>query len=252
MKLASFDIEICDEIDFNGGEIPRISCAALALQDSPDGEVTFEFFQSPPDDIAMSPEQVTAMASRLLELADLGYNIVTWNGVAFDIPTVAHFAEQKEKLYWMSWANHIDMMLLVSFQTGYRLGLDAALAGAGLESKLHNVTLSTGEALIDMSGAKAPELWRAGERQAVLDYLKVDVMQPLLLARNIAATNVIYWTSKKGRPMAIPTPLLTVAVAYKELPKPKDLSWLSDPIEREEYIKKYISHPAKDAARSRS
>lgn len=245
MKLASFDLEICDEIDFSGATVPRISCAAIATQNEPGGSIAYEFFQSSPDQDAMTPDQVTQLAARMIELANKEYIAVTWNGVAFDIPTVAHFASQKADLYKLSLYKHIDMMLLVSFQTGYRLGLDAALKGAGLESKLHEVTLTTGEVLTDMSGAKAPELWKAGERAAVLEYLKVDVRQPLRLARHIEKTNVIYWTSQKGRPMAIQTPLLTVRDAWHELPQPRDLSWLNDPIERDEHIAKHILNPLK-------
>jgi len=244
MKLASFDLEICDELDFTGGTPPRISCAAIAMQNEPSDPVTYQYFQSSPERPDMTPDQVSELAARLLYLAANDYKIVTWNGVAFDIPTVAAFAKQKKELFNLSLHDHIDMMLLVSFQTGYRLGLDAALVGAGLESKLHEVTLTTGEVITDMSGAKAPELWKAGERQAVLDYLKVDVLQPLRLARNIEKTNVIYWTSKKNRPMAISSPLLTVSEAREKLPKPRDLSWLTEPIEREAYIQKHIINPS--------
>ncbi len=87
--------------------------------------------------------------------------------------------------------NHIDMMLLVTFAKGWFLGLQKALTGAGLEGKLKAVTLSDGSELTDMQGAKAPQLWADKEYDAVLAYLKEDVLQPLKLAEYIAETGSI-------------------------------------------------------------
>lgn len=244
MKLASFDIEICDELEngtFDLAKPPRIACAALAIQ-AEDEEPKVEFFQSQPDRPDMTGADVYRMWSRMCELVYDGYAILTWNGVAFDLPLVGAFLplEYVRELHSISFDRHVDMMLLVSFQTGYRLGLDAALKGAMLETKLHHVTLKDGTEITDMSGAKAPELWRAGERQAVLDYLRVDVLAPLKLARHIEQTQRIRWTSKKGYPMGVSSPLLTVADAYRQLPVP----WMSAPIDRVEYIQKHLGDVA--------
>ena len=244
MKLASFDIEISDTLSSPGEPTwpPHISCAAIALSD-PDEADGVIFYSADPDSEYMTPAQVAAMVDNMAFYVSHGYKILTWNGVAFDFPVVAANCPgvSAYKALDIAYSSHIDMMLLVSFQTGYRLGLDAALLGAGLAGKKHSVTLKDGTPLTDMSGAKAPELWRAGERMAVLDYLHDDVTQPLLLAEYIEKRNVIYWTSKKGRPMAVSIPgLLTVEEAYYQLPEPADLSWLTDPIQREEYIRRFL------------
>lgn len=249
MKLASFDIEICDELEngaFDLANPPRIACAALAIQEA-DEEPKVEFFQSQPGQIDMTPFDVGVMWSRMCELTRNGYNLLTWNGVVFDLPLVGAFLpfKNRRELYEIAYERHVDMMLLVSFQTGYRLGLDAALKGAMLETKLHHVVLKDGSEITDMSGAKAPELWRAGERQAVLDYLTVDVLAPLKLARLIERTQRIRWTSKRGSPMGVSAPLLTVKEAYDTLPEPRDTSWMTDPIDRREYIVKHLGEVMK-------
>ncbi len=129
MKLASFDIEICDELNTSDPTfVPRISCAAVALSDSE--QLTFWANPNAPD---MTPEIVQQMFSDLLDLASRGYTILTWNGVAFDFKVVEHYAGVYAKqVQQMSWDAHVDMMLLVAFQKGHRLGLDAALKSANV------------------------------------------------------------------------------------------------------------------------
>lgn len=238
MKLASFDLEICDELNSSDPTfVPRISCAAVALNDTAE---TLKFWTNP-DGLSMTTEYVHEMVNDLARLVEEGYTLLTWNGVAFDFKVVEHYAVDLAPLVRsMSWRNHIDMMLLVSFQKGHFLGLDTALAGHNIGSKLHQVTLSDGTILTDMSGAKAPELWRRGERQAVLQYLAVDVQRPLELANDIYKVKHIEWTSKSGKPQFCTCDLYTVEQAFNTLPEPRDTSWMSDPIDRRTFINKYL------------
>lgn len=192
----------------------------------------------------MTTSQIHELIANLYNLKDAGYTFLTWNGVSFDFQVIAALAESEivaKDVLDICWHSHIDMMLLVTFQTGYRLSLDAALTGAGLSGKLHEVTLMDGTPIEDMSGARAPELWRAGERAAVLDYLKQDVIQPLQLENFIEANKSVRWRSQKGKPMCVDVPALyTVQEAYQHLPHPGYVGWMSDPIYREDYIKKYL------------
>jgi len=242
-KIASFDIEICDELtgSFDLMNPPHIACAAFALSDCPDD---VSFFTSGPERSDMTPDQVTDMVLYMSHLVRTGYTFFTWNGLAFDFQVVAAWAgNAAPSVLNMAWEHHIDGMLLVTFQKGYYLGLDAALKGAGLESKLHTVRLKDGAEITDMSGAKAPELWKAGERQAVLDYLKVDVQGPLKLVDVIFKNKAIRWISKRGIPQAVRADLLTVAEAYEKLPKPADVSWLTNPVLREDLHDRCIVKP---------
>jgi hypothetical protein len=105
--------------------------------------------------------------------------------------------------------NHVDMMLLVYCKRGHFLGLDKALAGCGVGGKVHEVTLSTGETVTDMHGAKAPVLWQKGEFQAVLDYLKGDIQGPLALAKFIEQNGYMDFVGFTGN-TRMPCKLLTV------------------------------------------
>lgn len=245
MKLASLDIEISDQLTSPGepGFPPHISCAAIALSDDPEN---VRFYQAAEGNEQMTAQEVEHLSEKMPQIHESGYTFLTWNGVSFDYQVIAANCNNtgySKLLLDQCWCAHIDMMLLVTFQTGYRLSLDAALAGAGLAGKLHNVTLSDGTPITDMSGAKAPELWRAGERAAVLQYLQQDVIQPLELARHTEVHKALRWTSKKGKMMFIDVPeLYTVAEAYRNLPEPEDVSWLTDPILREPYIRKYLPY----------
>ena len=131
--------------------------------------------------------------------------------------------------------DHIDLMLLVTFRKGWRLSLQSALKGAGLEGKLKAVTLSTGEKITDMSGLKAPELWQAGEYKAVMEYLREDVLQPLALARHVEKYKVIKWISGRGRLQSVYVPKLSTVRECFALPKP-DTSWMTDPPARADFV----------------
>jgi hypothetical protein len=130
--------------------------------------------------------------------------------------------------------NGIDGMLLITFNKGYFLGLDAALIGANLETKTHHVLLNDGTELTDMNGKKAPELWRNGEFEAVKTYLRGDVIQPLKLASAIQNNRGIRWTSKTGKPMMQYTGLNPVKTLFS-LPVP-DTSWMTNPKSRKDFV----------------
>lgn len=246
MKLLSFDLET-DRLAEPGSGVPLgISCAGIAYSDQKD----HTFFMSPEGSTAMTPEQVDALIDMLAEAVNDGYKIITWNGLAFDFPILASNAgKYGYHAMQMAWFNHIDMMLLVTFQRGHWLSLDAALVGAELETKRHVVTLSTGEIITDMSGARVPELWAKNERQAVIDYLAGDIAQPLELANVIEQSGGIRWISRKGYSHFVSTPLLAVNEAYKVLPFPEDVSWMESPINRVDYFANYKSVVAEIAAR---
>ncbi|MBW1778844.1 MAG: hypothetical protein JRG88_11445 [Deltaproteobacteria bacterium] len=74
------------------------------------------------------------------------------------------------------------MTLYVTFTRGHFLGLQAALEGCGCAGKLKEVVLSTGEIITDMSGEKAPEFWKKGEREAVLEPSPIFVSGKQILA----------------------------------------------------------------------
>ena len=159
---------------------------------------------------------------------------MTWNGCHFDFQVLAQesglFRECGELAL-----NHIDLMLMVTFQKGYFLSFDKALRGAGLEGKVNTVALSNGGKMNEMDGSKAPALWASGEYEAVLTYLKADVIQLIKLTDNVIRTKSIRWMSNNGKPQKVMVPkMLTVKECFL-LPEP-DTSWMSNPADRKSFI----------------
>lgn len=232
MKLASFDIEIASVVpetvpDWSKVKGLGISCAAIAFTDSDD-------VQAWDDKPRFTKQKSVDLVKRLMELCDQGYMLITWNGCSFDFRVLAEESGLIQQCGQLA-LNHVDMMLMVTFTKGWYLSLQAALEGAGLSGKLMTVQLSDGSEIHDMEGSKAPELWAAGEYEAVMAYLKEDVVQLLKLAQAVDRRGRISWTSRSGNPQQIRfSKLLTVTECFG-IPEP-DTSWMSDPPTREQFI----------------
>ena len=229
-KLASFDLETA-RITEQGEEMTNlgISCAGVALTG---GLGTVNNFYHAPGQL--SKDQACDLVLDLLIMKKDGYTTVTWNGTGFDFRILAEESGMWEECAELA-MNHVDMMLFVTFTKGYYLGLDTALRGMGVAEKLHEVTLKNGTVVSDFSGAKAPELWAAGEYEAVLEYLKGDIEQPLELAQKIIDQKCIKWTSGKGNPMYCAVPKFRTVKEMFKLSKP-NTSWMTDPPTREQFI----------------
>jgi hypothetical protein len=232
MKLASFDIEIASVVpetvpDWSKVKGLGISCAAIALADADDVQVW-------EDKPRFTKQKSADLVKRLMELHDQGYMLITWNGCSFDFRVLAEESGLIQQCGQLA-LNHVDMMLMVTFTKGWYLSLQAALEGAGLSGKLMTVQLSDGSEIHDMEGSKTPELWAAGEYEAVMAYLKEDVVQLLKLAQSVDRRGRISWTSRSGNPQQIRfSKLLTVTECFG-IPEP-DTSWMSDPPTREQFI----------------
>ena len=229
MQLISFDIEIAKILpEFSGNLFDHaplgISCAAVAHED-------VRFWQGIPQ---LTKAECQQMVRDLMAYQEAGYTIVTWNGCGFDFRLLAEESGMVEECAGLA-ADHVDLMLLVTFNKGWYLGLDKALHGAGIAGKVHEVTLKNGETLRDMDGGLAPKLWADGEHQAVLTYLRGDVEQTLALAKNIEQTGEIRWLSNRSKPQSVAVPkLLTVRECFS-LPEP-DVSWMDNPPTREGFV----------------
>ena len=234
MKLLSYDIEIYN--DFPEGEVDLHdiipSIAAICTT-----ELDGRFFYSPKNEDGsgahMHPDIARNLVWAMWASAKDGYVPFTWNGTGFDFQLLAYYTGLIEECAHLA-LNSVDGMLLVTFRKGYYLGLDAALIGAGVAGKQHEVTLNDGSVITDMNGAKAPEMWRNGEYSAVMDYLRGDVVQPLKLGEVLLSSNQLKWTSKSGRPQGVFTKMELVKDLFK-LPVP-DTSWMTDPPTRRKFI----------------
>ena len=232
MKFAAFDLEIAKLLPENASDIKRyaplgISCAALAFNDKQD----VLFWQGVP---RLPRERCADVVADLHRVVDEGYTLLTWNGCSFDFFVLAQESGLLEECSHLA-LNHVDLMLIVTFTKGYYLGLDKALAGGGLGGKVKTLTLSNGSTVTDMSGAKVPALWASGEHQAVLDYLRGDVVQLIDLARVLERSKAIRWRSQSGAPQSVPIPRWLLVKDCFDIPEP-DTSWMRSPPSRRDFV----------------
>lgn len=233
MKFASFDLEIAKEIPPNTTDWKTISplgisCAALHVDDM---TITPELFWSVPQ---IDQERAEDLVYRLQILEHAGYKIVTWNGCAFDFAVLAQESGMVNECASLA-LNHIDLMLLVTFQKGYMLGLNKACVGVGLGGKTHEVTLKTGQTITEMSGALAPQMWAAGETDAVLTYLAGDVEQTNALAHIIEQSGLFRWTSNAGKLVLCGIDKMRTVKECFAWPVP-DTSWMKNPVTRKQFV----------------
>jgi hypothetical protein len=226
MNFLSYDIELYSELDtenINFAEmIPSIAATCTSTKD-------LRFWYDVP---YASRETAKNLVNFMMDEMKNGWFPFTWNGVSFDFNLLAQYSGMVEECAELA-LNGVDGMLLIVFNKGYFLGLDAALSGAGLQSKQHAVKLNNGLDF-SMTGKDAPAMWRKGEYDAVKAYLKGDVFRPLELIEAIRKNNGIKWTSKTGKPNFQKTPLTPVKELFS-IPQP-DVSWMTDPKPRKEFV----------------
>jgi hypothetical protein len=228
MKLLSYDIEIFndlvegEEVDYHA-IIPSVAAFCTNEND-------VQYFYDKP---YMTKETACRMINAMIAYYKQGFIPFAWNGTSFDLRVLAYYSGMIEECAKLALFG-IDGMLLVTFNRGHYLGLDTALIGAGLETKTHHVKLNDGSEILDMSGAKAPEMWRSGEYDAVMMYLRGDVVQPLKLAEIIENKKKICWSSKSGKPMSVATDMELVKNLFK-LPEP-DTSWMDKTPTRKQFV----------------
>ena len=231
MKLQSFDIEIFNELyneDGRENELKDIvpSVGAYCLDD-----LVPHFFDNAPG--PMTKETAKKLVFEMMNNYKDGIIPLTHNGLHFDFSLLGQFSGEIEACAKLA-LNQIDIMFIVTCNKGYFIGLDTLLNGAGVESKLHTVTLNDNSLCEGFSGKLAPKMWRDGEYNAVRSYLAVDVQSPMKLAKKIEQDNRIFWFSKTGRPQSLFTKLISVKECFK-LPLP-DVAWMSNPPKRSDFI----------------
>lgn len=227
MGFLSFDIEIFNELNPENDlskVIPSVAAIGTCEQD-------IEFFWDEP---YMTKETAIRLVNRMWEESSYGGVPMGWNICSFDLQLLGLYSGEMEKCGEMA-LNGYDMMLWVTFRKGHFLGLDKALTGAGLSGKIHEVKFSDGSLVTDFSGAKAPEAWRNGEYEAVKEYLRGDILQPLELVKSIQQSKTIRWKSNTGRTNFCSVEIQPVKDLFK-IPEP-DTSWMTDPKPRFDFVK---------------
>jgi hypothetical protein len=228
-KYLSYDIELYDDFPEDGNVNFATLTPSVGAFTTIESVDAVRFYYSSP---YMSKDESKKLVADMWDLCQDGYTLFGWNTLSFDLQLLALYSGEIEKCSRLA-INHVDGMFLVVAHRGYFLGLDKALLGAGIGGKLHQVVLNDKTVFAEMDGSKAPEMWKKGEFDAVMQYLTYDVIQPLKLAYEIEKTGEIKWLSNTGKPQKLKTEMLTVKDALK-LPVP-NTSWMTDPKPRSEF-----------------
>ena len=224
MPYFAFDLETTEIApDRASGELPPISCAAIALADGSAEALFLPAVEPACYDASglMTREGATRVVRRLEALVAEGGRLVTWNGAGFDLPVLARASGLHDECARLALGS-VDMMFQVLATKGWPIKLAVALEGMGLPGK-------TGD------GLEAVSLWREGRHQEVLDYCAADAARTLQLA--VAADGgTLRWRSSKGAPqsLSIANGWLTVEQCLA-LPEP-DTSWMDQPLRRSDLV----------------
>ena len=227
-KFLAFDIETATDVpgdDFNWKPFRPlgISCAATLSTEDEAPKLWHGGQESSTPTSRMQRNEAAELADYLVAMADSGFTIVTWNGLAFDFDVLAEESGRLVECRQLA-LDQVDMMFHLFCVKGFPVGLDSAARGTGIAGKAAG-----------MSGIKAPQLWLQGQYQEVLDYVSQDVRTTLNLARLCDQQRSLRWITRKGSPSicALPKGWITVKDALR-LPEP-DTSWMDRPMSRSNF-----------------
>lgn len=219
-KWAAFDLEIVKQIpdgldDWWSIAPLGISCAAVALSDSPHC-----FIWHRDNELGMQGSR--ALVAGLLALVDDGYTLVGFNSLGFDFRVLALESGLIDECQYLA-MGHIDLFFHLFCRLGYGPGLDRLAKGMGLTGKPEGI-----------DGAKAPELWAEGKRQEVIDYCVGDARMTLSIAHRALDLGGVQWTSKSGNPVIVDFERWDTAVDALQRPEP-DTAWMDTPWQRSKF-----------------
>ena len=224
-----FDIETAAQIppsalDWRPYRPLGISCAATLASDEAVPRVWHGQTPDGPPAARMQPIEAGNLAEYLASMVKADYQILTWNGLAFDFDILAQESGAKDICKRLAW-DHVDMMFHVFCQLGYRVALDKAAQGMRIPGKPPG-----------MSGYLAPQMWAEGRHEEVLSYVRQDVQMCMQLAQICEVCHQFRWVTRKGtvQSMNLPEGWLPAKEAFC-LPEP-DTSWMDKPASRSEFI----------------
>ncbi len=241
--FVAFDIEIAtaipnDSTDWKDLRPLGISCAAT-LTDAGDPRL-WHGVEQEGGRLAerMSPEECQALVEYLVDHAESGSPILTWNGLGFDLDILQEECGpgyMQDFCHLMAYHDHIDMAFQMLCEKGFMCGLQAAALGMYLAGKTEG-----------MHGDLAPAMWRQGraEQDKVLAYCAQDTKTTADLYRAILKRRALYWRTKKGTlshwgPTLkvngdVGAPRMLTVEECLQLLEP-DTSWMTDPWPRSKF-----------------
>lgn len=228
MKFLSFDIEISDVFELAPGEdldshAPfSISVASTVVHG---GEERLWYSKGEDDVPSLNLDESGAreLLGYLDEMQQAGVMVCAWNGLGFDLRWIGHAAGDHELAARVALASY-DPMFQFFNQRGFPVGLAKVGAAMGVEQ----------EKL--MSGADAPQRWRDGDYQQVMDYVLGDSQITNKIVEEIMKRKEISWITAKGVARSEPMPKLKTVAQVLADPEP-DQSWMDTPMPRAKFHK---------------
>ncbi len=221
-KYIGWDIEIAKDLPEGCTDWREYAPLGITCGAASDGEPPAKFWYAKQDGDeprsgAMDRSEARSMVAGLVAYQRDGYTIVTWNGLSFDFPVLAMESGLHADCVELA-MNHVDMMFHVVCVKGFGVGLDTVAKTMKVEGKTEGMT-----------GALAPQMWRDGEFEKVLEYVVQDARSTVLVANACNRIKQMRWITQRGKYASVRLPVgwLTVTEAL-ELPKP-DTSWMTDP-----------------------
>jgi hypothetical protein len=224
MRYLAFDLEIAkpvyDIADWKSLRPLGISCAAAAYFDTATQSANTMVWANIPQ---LLPEDCRGIVDTLWVFnQELGYDIVTWNGLSFDFDILAEESGLYD-LCRMLAMGHTDMMFHFFCDNGHPVSLDKAAKGMKLGGKTEGVT-----------GASTPDLWAKGEHAKVLQYVRRDAILTLQLAQAVAEQQSLNWLTSKGDIKCWSVDKLLPVNQAKNLPENYP-AWIKDPWPRSKF-----------------
>jgi len=222
MTLLTFDIEISNVFDLKPGEdldrhAPFDISVAATKASGQDERLWLSRSDTGEPKLNLDRSDAAGLLDYLEAMQREGHMLVAWNGLSFDLRWIGHAAGNMAAARRVALKLHDPMYQFYKLK-GFVVGLAKVGQGFGIEERKL------------MKGADAPKEWRAGNHQAVCDYVKGDVRLTDLVAERIAAERRITWITQKGtRSSATISRLRTVEDCMTD-PMP-DQSWMNEPLE---------------------
>lgn len=234
-NYLAWDVEIAailpeGETDWWAHAPLGISCAAIAWKNSKTGRVNSQVLCGAGSAERMTQEECASFARLLERVAKRnGYTLVTHNGTSFDWRLLAMESGLHDLCVELALHHSVDTLLHPFCLRGFPIGLDAIAKGLGLDGKPDG-----------MNGALAPQMWRDGKYDEVLDYVCQDAVTSLEVALAVEQRCGLSWITKAGRTSHMVIPKWLTVFEALQLPEP-DTSWMDSPIPREQFTEWMIN-----------
>lgn len=219
----AFDIETAQELSEGWkerGERLGITCVGYCAGMSPYAHYALD--ERGEYASRMSREQANEVLAYLEEKYVNGYVLVTWNGL-FDFYVLYKETGEWERCRRLA-LNHVDMMFHFFCLKGHYLSLNKALSGCGLRLKKEGV-----------SGKIAPQLWREGKQDLVLDYVEKDALVTYELYRYVESNRRLRWLDLHGQLREVEIERWLKVREALQLPYP-DVAWMKNPPSRNDLV----------------